>query len=369
MGDARASRCSHCNAQKVIETDIVVLGAGPAGAISAALAARECARVLLVDPQPTSQNPKIGETLPGDAAQQLENIGLPGPLSCEDHVAISGVVSRWGGDVTVEDAFSQLRPSSWRLVRGVFDGALLQAASKAGATLVRSKAVIARRDQNGFWEVHLDDKRLIKARELVDASGRRGVLGRWLDIPRRRQEPQVAIWAMGASQDPYEPYHTKTLIDAVHDGWWYGANLPNRHPIAALHVSPAKAQTLLGLPKLWRALLAQSTVLGERLDLAAFAQASLCATDASGSRLECLAGSNWRVVGDAAFTFDPLSSYGLANAINSAIWGHAVSQGELCPDTYQSRMGQVWVAYARTRAAHLDRWRRATPFIDHKSVK
>ena len=81
--------------------------------------------------------------------------------------------------------------------------------------------------------------------------------------------------------------------------------------------------------------------------------AKLHFSDASGSVSEPVAGDGWIACGDAAVSFDPISSQGILNAIRT---GAAVASAILAGDTtrafddYRAEIGTVWKIYCDTRA-------------------
>src|SRR5690606_28820491 len=87
-----------------------------------------------------------------------------------------------------------------------------------------------------------------------DATGRRAALARRLGARRTRGARLIALYAH-APRAP-EPASTRTLIEAVRDGWWYAAWLPSGGAVAALHVRPDEAARLRADPAAWRAALA-----------------------------------------------------------------------------------------------------------------
>lgn len=329
--------------------DTVVIGGGPAGAIAAALLARSGARVTIVDP-PRPDTVRIGETLPAAAARLLQDQELPG------HGPIGGVISRWGGPVTMQDALGDSGGPSWRLDRRSFDTGLLNAARVAGAGVIPAKVTEVARDGAG-WLVTLDTGAELEVGAVVDASGRRAVLGRALGMPRQRCDPQVAVWAVGAAIPADQPATARTLIDAEPGGgrWWYGAVLPDRRPIAACHCSAAEAQHWRASPAQWHAALARSPVLGPRLPAALFRDAPLRVTDASGAASLPAAGAGWALCGDAAMAFDPLAAQGLLNAVRSGMAASSVLLGKLEAAAYSADLTRVWAMYRQYRVAHMAR--------------
>src|SRR6478609_5011894 len=79
---AREDLQVNLNSERV---DALVVGAGPAGSVLAALLAREGWRVLIVD---AGQGParRAGETLAGAARVPLEELGQVGRASCRESV-------------------------------------------------------------------------------------------------------------------------------------------------------------------------------------------------------------------------------------------------------------------------------------------
>lgn len=133
--------------------DLIVLGGGPAGAVSAWLAAREGLRVMLVDPlRPRPRLEGLGPRLHGWLAGQglLRGFaGIHGPLSRQ--VDWAGI-SRGNGEYVV--------------MREALDTHLRQAAIGAGAQLIQDSG---RPEAGGAM---LASGRRLVARQVIDARGR-----------------------------------------------------------------------------------------------------------------------------------------------------------------------------------------------------
>src|ERR1700722_4153212 len=132
------------------EWDIVVAGAGPAGAVAAARLARAGRRVLLAD-RPDA-GCKIGEALPGTALRLLRALDLPAPEPQGPHAPIAGTLSAWGSpDFIGADSLRDPYGAPWRLDRRRFDADLREAARDAGATARPARLREAGRAPAGSW--------------------------------------------------------------------------------------------------------------------------------------------------------------------------------------------------------------------------
>ena len=325
----------------MISTDVAVIGAGPAGAIAATCLARHGLDVLLIDPGPRD-GPVIGETLPVVAAESLARHELPGPLCDPRHSPISGTISAWDGPPVAEAALDRPGGKDWRLDRRAFDDALVQAAVAAGAHRIEGIARSVQKEGAG-WRMSVAGETLTAA-QLVDASGRRGLVGRSLGLARDRQDAQIAVWAAGLPLPA--PWTTKTLIQACDGGWWYGAVLPSGQPIAAYHCSVARAQAIRREPQDWHTLLEGSGIIAAHLPPSAFTHAALQFTDASGNASVKTAGPGWVACGDAAISFDPIAAQGLLNAVRTGLAAAGVlTGGDDARHRYRRELQEVWSQY------------------------
>lgn len=335
--------------------DVAVVGAGPAGAVAAALLARAGASVALFDRARPGAD-RIGETLPSAAARALTDLGLPGPPGDARHRPVRGVISAWGGPPVIHDYLNDPDGPAWRLDRAAFDGALVEAALAAGATPVAS-ALRELDGRAGRWRLTPEVGPSVAADFVVDATGRRAFVARRARAGREGRDPLVAVWAVGQAPTG-APGTDRTLIEADDDGWWYGAVLPDGRPVAAFHCGAAPAARFRRDPGAWRTLLGATDILAPRLDPARFANAALRFNDAAGSVSAPPAGEGWMACGDAAIAFDPIASQGLLNAVRTgAAAAAAVTAGDRARAlaAYCTEIAGVWRAYARQRDAHYAR--------------
>ncbi|WP_161993764.1 FAD-dependent monooxygenase [Muricoccus nepalensis] len=149
----------------------VVIGGGPAGAAAAILLARAGARVTVVEREAAAREKVCGEFLGPDAAALMASLGLPLP-------SLGAVpVSRGALAAGSRDAAWALPFAAWSLPRAVMDEALLDAAARAGATVLRGRGAAGAAREGEGWSVRLAGGARLAARSVVLATGKHELRG------------------------------------------------------------------------------------------------------------------------------------------------------------------------------------------------
>ena len=341
----------------------MVAGGGPAGAAAALVLARGGRRVLLADASLPGA-PRIGEALPPAARPLLRDLGVLDRFTAQGHLPCPGNVSVWGSaEPRAHDHVFDPHGLGWHLDRARFDAGLREAAGEAGAEVLRGVRVAGmERAEGGAWRVVLGGAQAHEVRRawLVDATGRRaGVAGR-AGAARLRHDALVAFHARfrpaeGAPGDA----DARTLVEAVPDGWWYAALVPSGERVVAFLTDADLAdRAALRSPQGFGARLRDAPYLSARLAEGGYVlQGRPRGADAGSARLDRFAGEGWIAVGDAALSFDPLSSQGLLNALYTGLRaGQAVARA-LSGDgdgivEYARRLELVYGTYLRNRLTY-----------------
>jgi flavin-dependent dehydrogenase len=343
------------------EVDVLVVGAGPAGAV-AALNLAPTRNVLLIDVRPSADLERgasvlVGESLPPAARRLLTDMGLFHSFLGQAHAPCYGNRSLWGGDSLVETDF--LRDPDghgWHLDRARFESWLRRIATDRGANLLAESRIEHVAREAGKWIIRLgapDGDRTVRARFLIDASGRFAPLARRLGARRQISDRMVCSWTHGRATE-LGPAAGFTFVEAVEHGWWYTAPLPHGKRILAFHTDadlPAARtsgqllENARALPELAAILQACGFSTTDRLRM----------TIAGGALSTPCAGPGWLAAGDAAVCFDPLSAQGLLNALYTGLAGAATADEFLDGDgasieRYREIIREIAAAYDQHRA-------------------
>jgi digeranylgeranylglycerophospholipid reductase len=180
-----------------IDCDVLVIGAGPAGAIAAKYAAEQGANVLIVDKKSEIGLPvRCGEGLP---MHVLEDYGFKGKGAWVANVAkFMKLVSPKGKEVVVEP---HIPPAI--LNRDVFEKELVRRAEKKGAKLMlRTMALEATTGKGRIKSVTLkpddggkDGLQSVRPKVVIAADGVESRVGRWIGIRTRSALKDTATCA------------------------------------------------------------------------------------------------------------------------------------------------------------------------------
>ena len=351
-----------------LQTDVIVLGGGPAGAAIALTLARANWRVTVVE-RTTYSGVRIGETLPPAVQKPLVKLGLWDQFIAQRHAPSFGIYSAWGSDELRESNFIfDPYGSGWHVDRSRFDAMIACAAERAGAVVYRGSHVTHCVETiDGNWEIECksgSDSHHLRARFLVDATGRSGWFTRKIGIDRMCYDKLVGIVGFLSPLSGAAMADDHTLVEAAEDGWWYSAQLPDsRWVVAFMTDADLKPVGRACLRTYWQVQLDRTRyTYARKWDCTLECDLQIAA--ANSFVLRHSSGENWLAVGDAASAYDPLSSRGVYNALTSglqagdAILRHACGDDPGAITGYEGWTHARFGAYLKQRAFHYGREKR-----------
>lgn len=308
------------------EREVCVVGGGPAGAALAARLARLGHDVVVVE-RHRFPRAHVGESLSPAIWPLLDTLGVGEQVARAGFTPAAEARVRWraGGEERLRFDGDTGHGPGLIVDRAIFDTILLQRARRAGATVLTGAADRrpARRDDG--WDVPLNGG-VLRARFLADASGRRRLLGGRRKPTSARTLALHAIWADGPPADG-----AQTWIEALAEGWLWGAQLPGGRFRAMAFVDPHALVTAGDRERLYRRLLQASSMFGDLVsDARLIGRVQAC--DATSYTADAPIDAHSVKVGEATFAIDPLSSSGVQTAIQTGLAGAAAVHSILAPD-------------------------------------
>ena len=298
--------------------DVIIAGAGPAGAIAALTLARAGARVIIVDRERFPRDKLCGDTLNPGAVRLLRSLDLiGGPLTAAlplTGMRLTGPTASVTAHYAADSPGLSIRRrdlDAWLLERAIAAGARFEAGLVVRAPLVDAQLnlvrglVLARRGTGTTLR--------LPALMTVAADGRRSVLAGALGL--RRASP-VRRWAFGTYARGVSGV---TDLGEMHvrSGWYLGVAPVAHDLVNVCLVTPPRPEGRSPLDVMQHAI-ARDAAIAER-----FARATL------DSRVRVLGPLGARVIapgapglllaGDAAGFVDPMTGDGLHLAMQSAL--------------------------------------------------
>ncbi|WP_248797995.1 NAD(P)/FAD-dependent oxidoreductase [Pseudomonas sp. MWU13-2105] len=337
--------------------DVAIIGGGPAGSATAITLGRLGWRVLLADSAPVGRF-RVGEGFPPSARSLLRDLGVLDGFLGAGHRTSYGNVSIWGSDQPhMDDFIFHTHGQGYQLDRAAFDQQLRAAARQIGVSVQPSTRLSQTAAEDGFQLLLSRDghEQLAHSRWLIDAGGRPAVFARQQGAERLTDDRLVAFYLLlHSSQDSDQD--GRTLVEAVEHGWWYSVLLPSGERLVTYlsDLDLLDRQQLLNSEGLWQQL-AQTRLLWGLCQAHGYRPGtSVHGMDAGSGRLSRFHGERWAAVGDAALSFDPLSSQGIATALycgqHCARAVHGALQGDVqALPGYADLLARIYTAYLANR--------------------
>ena len=306
--------------------DVAIIGGGPAGSVAAALLARAGRRVIVLE---RDKFPRfhIGESLLPFSMQAFTRLGL------HEKFAKAGFMEKFGGEMYgacgddgvkfyFEDGFRSQTDRSYQVTRADFDKVLLDHAAESGAEVREETGVdkvdfaedgatlvISQKGNGGTEE--------IRARYVIDASGRNSVLGAKFKLKKNYDHLQkVSVFAHYDGMIRAEGRDgTLTRMVRALDRWFWVIPLSaTRTSVGVVLDGAVYKKSGLSAEEFLQQAIEEQPILMQQMRDAERVTPVRTAADFS-YRSTQLTGDRWMLAGDAAGFIDPVFSSGVFLAV------------------------------------------------------
>jgi flavin-dependent dehydrogenase len=334
--------------------DVAIVGGGPAG-LATAIALGRAGLATVVFERTDYGAPRVGEHIPPGTKPVLAALGLADVLASDRHARCPGIRSAWGSDEP-EDRHYLFHPhgDGLNLSRPDFDLSLAALAERSGAAVVTQARLTALARADGGWRLGVETPWAAvetQCKLVIDATGRTAAVGKRLGAKPVVYDELVGLCGRVTAA---APRNNIVLIEALAEGWWYSAGLADGSVIATFLTDPELIDTSKAKqPDTWLRYLDQAPMTAGRIT-GPGQVAELHVRTARTQRLDQPIGDGWLAVGDAAMSYDPLSSEGISKGLE---WGKkaaavaaALCRGDPAPSqAYQDEIGRTFAGYLVTR--------------------
>ena len=307
------------------DTDVVIVGGGPAGASAAWFLASAGVHVTIIDRAAFPRDKACAEYLSPQASRILDAMGALTPIEQAGAAQLGGMLVRAPngehirGDFAAAHGFSGFRDRGLAIRRRILDGMLLDRARQAGAQVIEQGRVtdLARNTAGRAIGVkvlaHDAEPSVVRARLVVGADGLRSIVARKLGVARRLPWPRRIAFVthyrdVGGVGERGEMHVEREGYLGIAD---VGGGVTN----VALVVPASRVRARGGDPsQLLDAWLRRSGQLAGRFDTAERVS-KVMATGPFASAVRRAWAPGAALVGDAADFFDPFTGEGIYAAL------------------------------------------------------
>ncbi|MDR2874110.1 MAG: NAD(P)/FAD-dependent oxidoreductase [Methanobrevibacter sp.] len=318
----------------MIETDILVVGAGPAGSMAAKHGSLNGADVILIDKKSEIGSPK--RCAEGVSKEGLKFLGIePKPRWVVKEIEGIRLVAPDGTDVWLNDEI-KLPEAGYILERKIFDKHMAMDAGRAGAEIkVKTIAKSLKKEGDSYIVTceSMGKEFNIKAKILIGADGPESHIGRWagLKTATKAKDMESGIQFEMCNVKMIDPNVLEFYFGSIAPGG-YAWIFPKEDDIANVGLAVIQSKS-------------EKTAYEYLVDFVKTCPATQDAKivelnvggDPVGGMIKDLSADNILIIGDAASQVNPLTGGGIINGMTGGIFAGEVAAKAIKEGNYSKK--------------------------------
>ncbi|MDI3287007.1 FAD-dependent monooxygenase [Polyangium sp. 15x6] len=345
------------------ETDVIIVGQGIAGVSLSLLLERQGVAHTLLGRKGGGKGFALAETLPPSALPLLSRLDLLEVFEAAAIQRTHGYHSVWGRDVVTDNNFFFHRgfQHGLKIDKQALSATLLGRQAAHVVWFEKLLSVSCDGPEVAVTFRHDERTHRISGKLLVDATGRQRAVLRRLGI-RTQDFDSLTAFSCHVPRVDHPALPHGVLIEAFEAGWGIVSRLNERENVFTLFTRTAGANEVAGQDALlaplhkyanWHRHLSETKFL--RHFLSGDGATKVLGAKANSSKAHTMAGRHWLALGDAALSFDPLSSHGITNAVYTAqlaastIVAARSGGGEGALREYEATLTAIFMQYLQSK--------------------
>jgi flavin-dependent dehydrogenase len=353
--------------------DVVIIGAGVAGCATAIALKNQNPKLQIVVLERDifdSTKQRIGETLPPQASQQLQQLGIWEKFVSCGFLTSYGTSSAWGSsELNTNEFLYSPFGYGWHLDRAVFDQFMINEAKLKGVSFLFETSCSETEKKAEKWILNCisnQEKITITSKFVVDASGKKAAFSTLQGVSKITKDQLVGIYRYYDLNHQNKSFMGNgTCVETDELGWWYSATLPNNVLIVS-YMTDADIANKMQLRKIQKldALVSKTNFTNKRIQgTTLLSEPKVVA--AQTQYLSSSIGNSWLAVGDAASSYDPIASLGIFKSLAMSRFAAFAILNDLNGDTtglqkYQRIVNQYFEAYETKKKDYYNQENRFT---------
>lgn len=302
-----------------MQKEVIIIGNGIAGVTLAMLLKRKGISFALLHRKGEKKPFALGETLPPSAMPLLQQLQLLSLFEENAYRKTYGYHSMWGSSRVTDINFYHHNPykNGLKINKSQTLDTMQDFIRDEMISYTKGFEIIHEAHGNTVVLAKNDGVKMVQGKILVDATGRNRAVLQKLDIQATTHD-ELVVLSCHIPKLKHPKLTHEVYVESFKEGWGIVSALNETENICSIftHKNHEILSKLKDVSQ-WKSVLAETVYLKDFLT--EDVQVKFKGGNANSSVANKTSGSNWLALGDAAMSFDPLSSHGITNTIYTAV--------------------------------------------------